>query len=151
MANFKRESLARDLFKRFDGNPILEANNWPYPVNSVFNPAAIKLPDGTLLLARVEDMRGFSHLTLCKSKDGLTNRQTTIRTRNDGDWKTRESSGWKSRDSLRLLMYRSAKAARLYRWRLRKIFIRLREWELCFRPRIKMPVCFREDSAADLR
>ena len=75
MANFKRESLARNLLRRYDGNPILEAHDWPYPVNSVFNPAAIRLPDGTLLLARVEDMRGFSHLTLCKSRDGLTNWQ----------------------------------------------------------------------------
>ncbi len=75
MANFKREQLAMSLFRRYEGNPILEAKDWPYPVNSVFNPAAIKLNGGTLLLSRVEDMRGFSHLTLCKSKDGLTNWQ----------------------------------------------------------------------------
>ena len=71
----EREYLARDLFRRYEGNPILQAQDWPYPVNSVFNPAAIKLSNGTLLLARVEDLRGFSHLTLCKSKDGLSNWQ----------------------------------------------------------------------------
>ncbi|OQA03595.1 MAG: Beta-1,4-mannooligosaccharide phosphorylase [Planctomycetes bacterium ADurb.Bin401] len=68
-----RQHLARDLFKRYEDNPILQAKDWPYPVNAVFNPAAINLPDGTILLARVEDLRGFSHLTVCRSKDGLTN------------------------------------------------------------------------------
>jgi len=47
MANFKREYLARNLFRRFEGNPILEAKDWPYPVNSVFNPAAAKLRRNT--------------------------------------------------------------------------------------------------------
>jgi len=37
------------------------------------NPAAIKFDGQTLLLVRVEDMRGFSHLTVARSKDGLTN------------------------------------------------------------------------------
>ncbi|HBG27535.1 MAG: glycosidase [Planctomycetes bacterium GWF2_41_51] len=75
MSELIRQHLARDLFKRYEDNPILQAKDWPYPVNAVFNPAAINLPDGTILLARVEDLRGFSHLTLCRSKDGLTNWQ----------------------------------------------------------------------------
>lgn len=73
MGNFKREKMANALFHRYEGNPILKASGWPYPVNSVFNPAAIKINGETLVLARVEDMRGFSHLTLARSKDGLTN------------------------------------------------------------------------------
>ncbi len=70
-----RQHLARELFKRYEDNPILQAKDWPYAVNAVFNPAAIKMPDMTVLLARVEDLRGFSHLTVCRSKDGLTNWQ----------------------------------------------------------------------------
>lgn len=70
-----REKKAHDLFKRFAGNPILMAEHWPYPANAVFNPAAAKLGNETLLLARVEDMRGFSHLTVARSPNGFTDWQ----------------------------------------------------------------------------
>lgn len=59
---------------RHNGNPILSAANWPYPVNSVFNPGAIRLQDGTtLLLCRVEDRRGISHLCAARSANGIDN------------------------------------------------------------------------------
>jgi len=62
------------LWVRHPANPILSRQDWPYPVNTVFNPAATLLPDGsTLILARVEDFRGHSHLTAARSKDGITN------------------------------------------------------------------------------
>ena len=60
------------LFSRFQGNPILCPGDWPYPANAVFNPAAVHINGDTLLLVRVEDRRGFSHLTAARSKDGLT-------------------------------------------------------------------------------
>lgn len=61
-----------DLFKRYEGNPILTASDWPYRCNTVFNAGAVTLPNGkTLLLARVEDMRGHSHLTVAQSDDGV--------------------------------------------------------------------------------
>ncbi|HEY1012321.1 MAG TPA: glycosidase [Herpetosiphonaceae bacterium] len=60
------------LFVRHDNNPILTAADWPYPVNSVFNPGAIRLADGTtLLLCRVEDRRGHSHLCAARSANGV--------------------------------------------------------------------------------
>ncbi len=61
------------LFRRYEGNPILTPADWPYPVNAVFNPGAIEHEGETLLLVRVEDLRGFSHLTLARSRDGRTN------------------------------------------------------------------------------
>jgi len=65
-----------ELFQRHPGNPILSAAGWPYPVNTVFNPAATRLEDGTtLLLCRVEDRSGRSHLCAARSRDGLTNWQ----------------------------------------------------------------------------
>ncbi|MDP2967095.1 MAG: glycosidase [bacterium] len=64
-----------ELFKRYEGNPILTPENWPYKVASVFNPGAIKFNDEILLLVRVEDGQGYSHLTIAKSKDGKTNWQ----------------------------------------------------------------------------
>lgn len=60
------------LFIRHPRNPILQAPDWPYPANSVFNPGATLLSDGTtLLLCRVEDMRGHSHLCAARSKNGI--------------------------------------------------------------------------------
>ena len=60
-----------ELFRRHKNNPILTAANWPYPVNSVFNPGAVLMPDGTtLLLCRVEDRRGLSHLCVARSANG---------------------------------------------------------------------------------
>ena len=60
------------LFTRYSGNPILSRQNWPYPINSVFNAGAVRLADGdTLLLCRVEDRRGLSHLCAARSANGI--------------------------------------------------------------------------------
>lgn len=65
-----------ELFVRNKSNPILTAANWPYPVNTVFNPGATLLRDGTtLLLCRVEDRRGLSHLCAARSVNGVDNWQ----------------------------------------------------------------------------
>jgi predicted GH43/DUF377 family glycosyl hydrolase len=61
-----------ELLHRCKLNPILTAADWPYPVNSVFNPGATLLADGTtLLLCRVEDRRGHSHLCAARSANGI--------------------------------------------------------------------------------
>jgi predicted GH43/DUF377 family glycosyl hydrolase len=62
-----------ELFTRYTGNPILTAEDWPYRVNAVFNPGAIECGGETVLLVRVEDMRGMSHLTVARSADGFSN------------------------------------------------------------------------------
>jgi predicted GH43/DUF377 family glycosyl hydrolase len=60
------------LFQRHEGNPILTASDWPYPVHTVFNPGATRLADGTtLLLCRAEDRRGHSHLSAARSANGI--------------------------------------------------------------------------------
>jgi predicted GH43/DUF377 family glycosyl hydrolase len=60
------------LLHRHSGNPILSAADWPYPAHTVFNPGATRLPDGTtLLLCRVEDRRGHSHLCAARSRNGI--------------------------------------------------------------------------------
>lgn len=62
-----------NLFSRHTNNPILTISNWPYPANSVFNAGVTMLPNGeTLLLVRVEDRRGISHLTAARSTDGIS-------------------------------------------------------------------------------
>jgi predicted GH43/DUF377 family glycosyl hydrolase len=61
-----------ELFHRNKLNPILTADNWPYPVNSVFNAGATLLKDGTtLLLCRVEDRSGISHFCAARSSNGI--------------------------------------------------------------------------------
>lgn len=64
-----------DLFQRHPGNPILTAEQLPYPANAVFNPGAARVGDETLLLVRVEDRRGISHLQVARSRDGVTDWQ----------------------------------------------------------------------------
>lgn len=60
------------LFKRYKNNPILTAEMWPYPAHAVFNAGATRLKDGTtLLLVRVEERTGHSHLTAARSKNGI--------------------------------------------------------------------------------
>ena len=60
------------LLHRHSTNPILTSKDWPYPINSVFNAGATLLADGTtLLLCRVEDRRGLSHLCAARSRNGV--------------------------------------------------------------------------------
>lgn len=62
----------QELFHRHASNPILAAEDWPYPVHSVFNPGATRLKNGTtLLLCRVEDRSGHSHLCAARSVNGV--------------------------------------------------------------------------------
>jgi predicted GH43/DUF377 family glycosyl hydrolase len=62
----------RPLFTRHPGNPLLSRDNWPYPINSVLNAGAVQLPEGdTLLLCRVEDRSGLSHLCVARSANGI--------------------------------------------------------------------------------
>lgn len=62
----------KELFTRHSANPIIQARNLPYQANAVFNAAATRYGDDTLLLMRVEDRRGLSHLTAARSRDGVT-------------------------------------------------------------------------------
>lgn len=60
------------LLRRHPANPILTSKDWPYRINSVFNAGATLLDDGsTLLLCRVEDRRGLSHLCAARSANGV--------------------------------------------------------------------------------
>jgi predicted GH43/DUF377 family glycosyl hydrolase len=64
-------SSGRALFTRFPGNPIIRAADLPYDANAVFNPGAAEVNGETVLLLRVEDLRGISHLTVARSRDGV--------------------------------------------------------------------------------
>jgi beta-1,2-mannobiose phosphorylase / 1,2-beta-oligomannan phosphorylase len=66
------QSQPYELFTRSPANPVLTAAQWPYPAAAVYNPAATVVDGETVLLCRVEDHRGFSHLTVARSSDGVT-------------------------------------------------------------------------------
>jgi len=61
-----------ELFHRHGDNPILTARDWPYPAHTVFNAGACRAGDETILLVRVEDRRGHSHLAVARSNDGVS-------------------------------------------------------------------------------
>ncbi len=64
-----------DIFTRHPANPIVTTDSLPYRANSVFNPGAGRVNGETVLLVRVEDLRGISHLITARSIDGV------------GDWR----------------------------------------------------------------
>ncbi len=69
------QNSKHELFRRHPDNPILSVEDWPYKANSVFNAAAAEVGGKILLLARVEDFRGMSHLTVARSDNGINNWQ----------------------------------------------------------------------------
>jgi len=134
----------KELFKRFPGNPILSAKNWPYAANTVFNPAATMYNGKVLLLIRVEDRRGFSHLTKAISDDGISNwiidDKPTLEAEPEKfpeeEWgvEDRELHGLKNWGNLLLYILPIPKEDRWYLWRLRRILKTLRNLEpLCLR------------------
>jgi predicted GH43/DUF377 family glycosyl hydrolase len=68
----KQKAVTADLFVRHPLNPIVTVADLAYQANAVFNPGAAMVNGETLLLARVEDRRGISHLAALRSKDGVT-------------------------------------------------------------------------------
>ena len=67
------DKLFKKLFTRYRENPIVQAKDIPYQVNSVFNAGATRFGNDILLLMRVEDRCGLSHLTAARSRDGACN------------------------------------------------------------------------------
>ena len=61
-----------DHFTRYPGNPIITFDSMPYRCHAVFNPGAVLAGDETILLLRVEDLEGASHITIARSRDGVT-------------------------------------------------------------------------------
>ncbi len=61
------------MFTRHPANPLLTPARWPYPINAVLNAGAAEVDGGTVLLCRVEDRRGISHLAVARSRDGISN------------------------------------------------------------------------------
>lgn len=63
--------MAAGIFHRYEGNPILELDDIPFPANSVFNGTPVKIGDEYRLLLRVEGQQGYSFFALATSADGF--------------------------------------------------------------------------------
>ena len=83
-----------ELFCRHPDNPILSVRDWPYPANSVFNAAAAVTDTETVLLVRVEDFRGISHLTVARSEDGVHNWKIDLQPTLSGEPKNHPEEIW---------------------------------------------------------
>jgi len=64
--------ISGELFQRYRGNPLLSPERWPYAANAVLNAGAAEVNGSTVLLCRVEDRRGISHLTVARSQSAMT-------------------------------------------------------------------------------
>ncbi len=60
-----------ELFTRVRDEPILSPDCLPMEAAAVFNPGVALLEDEVLLLLRVEDRRGLSHLRVARSRNGV--------------------------------------------------------------------------------
>ena len=113
------------LFQRLAANPIIRADDLPYPANAVFNPGAARVDGETVLLLRVEDLRGISLLQVARSRDGATDWRfdekpllQPVETHPEEIWgcETPAWSGCRSATSGRSPTPRIAIAARWCRW-----------------------------------
>jgi len=63
--------FGQDLIRRYENNPAITREHIPLPCNSVFNAAAARLGDETILMLQVEDLSGRSVFALARSGDGM--------------------------------------------------------------------------------
>jgi beta-1,4-mannooligosaccharide/beta-1,4-mannosyl-N-acetylglucosamine phosphorylase len=62
--------MADHLFMRHPRNPLITVVDMPTKAAAVFNPGVAAVDDEVVLLLRIEDQRGMSHLRVARSKDG---------------------------------------------------------------------------------
>lgn len=62
-----------NIFHRSPHNPLVHTGNLPFQASAVLNPGAVECDGETLLLLRVEDIRGYSNIHVARSRDGATN------------------------------------------------------------------------------
>jgi len=67
----RSEQVNEELFTREPANPIITPDDLPYPATAVFNPGVAEQAGRVVLLLRVEDRQGRSHLTVARSANGV--------------------------------------------------------------------------------
>ena len=67
--------MMQELFEREGGKAIITPDDLPYPAKAVSNPGVVEAGGRVVLLLRVEDRSGRSHLTVARSRNGVDNWQ----------------------------------------------------------------------------
>ncbi|MCL5104457.1 MAG: glycosidase [Armatimonadetes bacterium] len=62
-----------EVFKRLGGGPLLTPDDMPCKANAVLNPGVAEIDGDVVLLLRIEDRRGISHLRVARSSNGVDN------------------------------------------------------------------------------
>jgi len=63
--------MGRDIFHRWEENPIITLEDIPFRCNTVFNGTPVKFGDEYYLLLRIEGQQGYSFFALARSQDGF--------------------------------------------------------------------------------
>ncbi len=63
--------MDRELFVRHELNPIITPNDLPFKADGVFNPGAAEVDGEVVLLLRIEDRQGISHIHVARSANGV--------------------------------------------------------------------------------
>ena len=66
-----KKIISRDLFHRWEENPIIGLEDIPFRCNAVFNGTAVKYGDEYLILLRIEGQQGYSFFALARSHNGF--------------------------------------------------------------------------------
>ena len=89
-------NAGRDIFHRWEGNPVLSLEDIPFRCNTVFNGTPVKLGDEYLILLRVEGQRGYSFFALARSHDGFNfkvDKEPVLMPAKDGPFAKYETHG----------------------------------------------------------
>ena len=85
-----------DMLHRWEGNPLITADDVPFPCHTVFNGAPVKVGDEYLILLRVEGREGHSIFALARSDDGYrfeVEPEPVMTPASEGPFKTAEQHG----------------------------------------------------------
>ncbi|MGI5837803.1 MAG: glycosidase [Chloroflexota bacterium] len=63
--------MGYELFVRQGDKPIFTPDDLPFEANAVFNPGVAEVNDEVVLLLRIEDRRGISHIHVARSHNGI--------------------------------------------------------------------------------
>ncbi len=63
--------MASEPFKRHSDRPLICVCDLPCPANAVLNPGVAQVGDETVLLLRIEDRQGISHIRVARSANGV--------------------------------------------------------------------------------
>jgi predicted GH43/DUF377 family glycosyl hydrolase len=65
--------MEKDIFVRHRMNPLFTPQNIPLRANAVLNPGAVEVNGEILLLLRIENRQGISHIRVARSANGVDN------------------------------------------------------------------------------